>query len=320
MFGFILETISFGNGHIKRLLGYVFTPRPWHVSSGEELGRPFATGLAAMVKAVATTFQYRLDGSAYSRAQVRRINNQYGIDDEKSNDFTGSNNKDLNDIESALVETLSDTRVAHGFIPRPLRLGSVCTPSRTGTHARPFSLYSSTGTPSVQRMLEEKKRFRNSTGSIGMGEWLAQLHAGANPHVDQEVMQSMAKAPQDAGDMSPPLTPTTPSLASTSSSTTPASTPPVTPPASPGPISIPKQPVTEIDILSAFPLPPRTVQWKALPMSLPGRLDTIAEEVPVASPDRRRRARCSYNGGKYDVILPLIIPQELLSEEIGVAC
>ncbi|CAE6474513.1 unnamed protein product, partial [Rhizoctonia solani] len=242
------------------------------------------------------------------------------IDDGKSYGSIGSNNKGLNDIESALVETLSDTRIAHGFIPRPLRLGLLCAPSRIGTHARPLSVCSSTGTPSVQRTLEEKKRFRNSTGSIGMGEWLAQLHTGANPYVDQEVMQSIAKVPQDAGDMSPPLTPTTPSLASTSSSTTPASTPPATPPASPGPVSTPKPPITEIDILSAFPLPPRTVQWKALPMSLPGRLDTIVEEVLVVSPDRRRRARCSYNGGKYDVILPPTIPQELFSEEIGIAC
>ncbi|KAG8693643.1 hypothetical protein FRC11_002767, partial [Ceratobasidium sp. 423] len=169
---------------------------------------------------------------------------------------------------------------------------------------------SSFGIESARKSLEEKKQ-RNSTGSVGMGEWLAQLRAGANPYVDQEVIESLR--------MSPPLSPTTPSLTSASSAS-PASTPPTTPPTSPCPISLPKQPSTVVeDILSAFPLLPSTVHWKNAAGSLSGRLETIAE-ASTARADHRRRARCSYNGGKCDTVVTPTTPQELLTEEIGVAC
>ncbi|KAL5638166.1 hypothetical protein ACGC1H_005016 [Rhizoctonia solani] len=320
MFSTNVETSLFGSEHLKQLLRYMVTPHRWHVPSGEGLGRLFNKTLegyhTGLVEAAATIFQYRHDG-----ADIQH--NEPCLAGEGQRDsVVRFNNVNLNDIESAPVEALLDIRGDRGFIPRPLRLGSICGSSQIGIRTRPLSFQPSIDIMSAQRSFEEKKKQRNSTGSVGMSEWLAQLHAGVNPYVDQGVMQSVAGILQDTEHMSPLLTPTTPSLTSTSSSTSPASTPPTTPPASPGPVSQfnLKQPLAEVDILSAFPLPPSTVQWKTLPVSLPGRLETIVEETPATGGDRRRRARCSYNGGKYDEVVVPTIPQELISEEIGVAC
>ncbi|KEP50822.1 hypothetical protein V565_072830 [Rhizoctonia solani 123E] len=323
MFSTNAKTPLFGSEHLKQLLGYIVAPHQWRIPSGEGLGRLFTkalegyhTGLVTMADATATIFQGQHDGQADAQY------NENCIVNEGPRDSVRLDNSNLNNIESAPVETLLDAKGGCGFIPRPLRLGSICGSSQIGIRARPLSFQPDIDTMSAQRTLEEKKRQRNSTGSVGMSEWLAQLHAGVNPYVDQGVMQSVAGTLHDTEHMSPPITPTTPSLMPTSSSTSPASTPPTTPPTSPGPVSQfnLKQTRIEVDVLSAFPLPPSTVQWKTLPTSLPGRLETIVEEASATSGDRRRRARCSYTGGKYDKVVVPTIPQELISEEIGVAC
>ncbi|KAJ1305859.1 hypothetical protein OPQ81_010582 [Rhizoctonia solani] len=237
-------------------------------------------------------------------------------DEETGDGAVGSIINGTSNTKSSPVQSSFDNRGNRGFTPRPFRLGSTHGSAHFGIHTRPLSLKSALGIKLAQNAFEEMKRKCNRTGSATMVEWLAQLGAGSNPYVDRKVVENAMEVLQGTACIFPPLTPTTPSLVSTSSSTSLTSTPTI-----PRSFSPPERPLTELfDILSAFPLPSSTVQWKTIPVSLPGSLETIVEGVRGARGDCPLRARWSYNGGEFDIVVAPTIPHELFTQEIGVAC
>ncbi|KAB5589823.1 hypothetical protein CTheo_6725 [Ceratobasidium theobromae] len=113
-----------------------------------------------------------------------------------------------------------------------------------------------------------------------MSEWLSLFSTGSNPLVDEKIIATAGPLIESAL-MPPPLSPTSSSSTSSASS------------------------------LESSPRTP--VELKPLPL-----VNTMKE---LTQPSNScRRARCSYTGGKYDLVVAPVIPDELLTEEIGVAC
>ncbi|KDN39443.1 hypothetical protein RSAG8_08849, partial [Rhizoctonia solani AG-8 WAC10335] len=117
-----------------------------------------------------------------------------------------------------------------------------------------------------------------------MSDWLTAISTGSNPLVADHVAVKARPFLRASLILSPPSTPPLSPTDSISSSDS----------------SVPSTPIDEL----------------FLPSSL-------VEETQVvdASSERRRRVRCSYLGGGYDAVTVAPgIPEELLTDEIGVAC
>jgi hypothetical protein len=142
-------------------------------------------------------------------------------------------------------------------------------------------------TPAAQ--LARKMRGRPSS----MSEWLRQFSTGINPLVDESIIASAGVLGETALESSAPST--APLLPVFSESSSPLSSPLSSPDSSP--------PATPID--DYIPLPP---------------LNIVEEKESTPPINARRRARCSYDGAKCDLVVAPTIPEELVTEEVGVAC
>jgi hypothetical protein len=145
--------------------------------------------------------------------------------------------------------------------------------------------------------LARKMRGRPSS----MSEWLTQFSTGISPLVDAYIVASagpvvekaLRSAPLSSQPCSPASSPPPSPVFSESSLT--LSSPSSSPDSSP--------PTTPLD--DSIPLPP---------------LPTLGEDESKQPANGRRRARCSYDGAKCDLVIAPTIPEELVTEEVGVAC
>ncbi|QRW16803.1 hypothetical protein RhiXN_04805 [Rhizoctonia solani] len=116
-----------------------------------------------------------------------------------------------------------------------------------------------------------------------MSEWLATISAGSNPLVAEHVAKKAGPMLRASLILSPPFAlPPSPTYSTSSSDSSGPGTP-----------------------IDGFSLSPNVLE-KSQVMEGPG--------------DRRWRARCNYLGDGYDIVVAPVIPEELHTDEIGVAC
>ncbi|CAE6432143.1 unnamed protein product, partial [Rhizoctonia solani] len=133
-----------------------------------------------------------------------------------------------------------------------------------------------------KRKLQTERARRLDKNKTSMSDWLVTIAAGDNSLVAEHVAAKAGPVLRASPILSPMWTPVSPAYSTSSSDSS--------------------GPTTPID---NFSLPP-----------------PVLEEIRATerSSDLRQRARCSYFRDGYDVVVAPVIPEELLTDEIGVAC
>lgn len=154
------------------------------------------------------------------------------------------------------------------------------TPAQPSSPVDPVPTPVSNDVPPMATAAQLARKMKGRPSS--MSEWLGLFSAGSNPFVDEN-MVATAGAMIESAMISPPLSPAFSSVSLTLSESSPESSPPCTPPVEP----------------------------KSLPSV------EVAQEPTQLNV---RRARCSYDGAQHEPVVAPVIPDELLTDEIGVAC
>ncbi|KAG8727484.1 hypothetical protein FRC11_013069, partial [Ceratobasidium sp. 423] len=163
------------------------------------------------------------------------------------------------------------------------RPDAVYVPSETPTTATPAPAHPEITSILVENEISTHRAARLGRNRTSMSDWLVAISAGSNSLVADHVAIKAGPVLRTSLTISPLSTPPLSPADSTSSSDS----------------SSPSTPVDD------FFLPPPLVE---------------ETKTMYASSDRRRRARCSYLGDGYEVVTAPVIPEELLTDEIGVAC
>lgn len=167
-------------------------------------------------------------------------------------------------------------------------------PPTSSTHINPSSSRPNQGhwhsneAPKTSGLICEREtsadRAKRLSGNrTSMCDWLAAISAGNNNLVADHVATKASPVLRASLALSPLSTPPLSPAGSASSSDS----------------STPSTPIDD------FFLPPPLVE---------------ETKTACASGNRRWRARCSYSGTEYEMVVAPVIPEDLLTEEIGVAC